>query len=118
MELKVEINQTFVEANTKLNIKGMTAVITPPLDGDYWIMRVPVSDNQAIVTFPKFMLFGIGFQVEDEDWNTNLPSSCDAEEIYEHIKKNKGDDSISREDCIEAIKMIQRQLEIMEGNLN
>ncbi len=37
----------------------------------------------------------------------NLPHTCDTEQIYEHIKANKGSDSISREDCIRAIKMIQ-----------
>ena len=81
--------------------------LTPPIDEDYWSYRVKLSDTQAIVGFPKFFTIGIGFAVEDEDWNTNLPFTCDAEAIYEHIEENKGDDSISREDCLTAIRMIQ-----------
>ncbi|TDB86445.1 hypothetical protein E1264_17760 [Actinomadura sp. KC216] len=82
------------------------AMLTPAIDEDYWLYRVKLSERQAIVGFPKFGLIGIGFAVE-EDWNTNLPSGCDAEQIYEHIAHNKGDDSISREDCLSAIRMIQ-----------
>lgn len=81
-------------------------VMTPPIDEDYWIYRVKVSETQAIVGFPKFFTVGIGF-AQEEDWNTNLPWTCTSEEIYNHIKHNKGDDSITREDCIAAIEMIQ-----------
>lgn len=81
-------------------------LVAPPVDEDYWTYRVRLSEKQAIVGFPKFGLTGIGF-AQEEDWNTNLPSSCDAGEIYDHIRHNKGDDSISREDCIAAIRMIQ-----------
>ncbi len=80
--------------------------ITPPIDEDYWQYRVRLSDAQAIVGFPKFFSIGIGFAVE-EDWNTNLPYTCGTEEIYEHIEHNKGDDAISREDCLAAIRMVQ-----------
>lgn len=82
------------------------AMITPAIDEDYWLYRVRLSERQAVVGFPKFMTIGIGFAVE-EDWNTNLPYTCEAERIYEHIAHNKGDDSISREDCLTAIRMIQ-----------
>lgn len=80
--------------------------LTPMVDEGYWTYRVQLSDKQAIVGFPKFSTIGIGFAVE-EDWNTNFPYTCGTEEIYEHIAENKGDDSISREDCIAAIRMIQ-----------
>lgn len=83
--------------------------ITPSLGENYWSYRVMLSERQAIVGFPKFSTIGIGFAVEDEDWNTNLPYTCDAEQIYDHIEENKGDDSISREDCITAIRMIQER---------
>lgn len=82
-------------------------VMTPKLGEDYWAYRVRLSDEQAIVGFPKFFTIGIGFAVEEEDWNTNLPYTCGAEEIYEHIEENKGDDTISREDCLTAIRMVQ-----------
>lgn len=79
---------------------------TPPINEDYWAYRVRVADGQAVVGFPKFSTIGIGFAVED-DWNTNLPYTSDAEEIYEHIEHNRGDESISREVCVAAIRLIQ-----------
>jgi hypothetical protein len=81
-------------------------MITPALGEDYWSWRVMLSPRQAIVGFPKFMTVGIGFAVET-DWNTNLPYTCDAEEIFEHIRHNKGDESIPDADCREAIRMVQ-----------
>ena len=87
-------------------IGGGAIMITPALDEGYWAYRVKLSDAQAIVGFPKFGTVGIGF-AQEEDWNTNLPFTCGAEEIYDHIEHNKGDDSITREDCLTAIRMIQ-----------
>lgn len=81
-------------------------VMTPPIGREYWTYRVRLTEQQAIVGFPKFSTVGIGFAVE-EDWNTNLPFTCDAEEIYEHIEHNRGDDLITREDCVAAIRMVQ-----------
>lgn len=81
-------------------------MLPPPINEDYWSYRVRVADGQAIVGFPKFLTMGIGFAVE-EDENTNLPYTCDAEEIYEHIKHNRGDASITREVCVAAIRLIQ-----------
>lgn len=85
---------------------GSHVLLTPAIEEDYWQYRVRLSDRQSIVGFPKFFTIGIGFAVE-EDWNTNFPYTCTAEEIYDHIAHNKGDDSISREDCLAAIRMIQ-----------
>jgi hypothetical protein len=89
-----------------LVIAGGAAMFTPPICEEYWAYRVCVADGQAIVAFPKFMTIGVGFAVED-DWNTNLPWTEEAERIFDHISHNKGDDSISNEDCIKAIEMIQ-----------
>lgn len=62
---------------------GGVIMITPALNEDYWAYRVRLSEKQAIVGFPKFGTIGIGFAVEDDDWNTNLPySGCSAEEIF------------------------------------
>lgn len=80
--------------------------ITPPIDEDYWLFRVALTEKQAVVGFPKFGTIGIGF-AQEEDWNTNLPYTCDAGQIFEHIKHNKGDESIPDEDCLTAIRMIQ-----------
>src|SRR5258708_977625 len=74
-------------------------MMTPPIDEDYWAFRVRLSEKQAIVGFPKFFTVGIGF-AREEDWNTNLAYTCTADEIYDHIAHNKGDDSISRDDCL------------------
>ena len=81
-------------------------IMTPPISEDYWEYRVRLTKTQAIVGFPKFFTIGIGFSVE-EDWNTNLPFTCDTEKIFQHIKHNKGDDSIPDDDVRAAIRMVQ-----------
>ena len=82
-----------------------SVLITPSLGGDYWSYRVRLTETQAIVGFPKFNVIGVGFANED-DWNTNLPSTCGTREIFEHIQHNKGDDSISDDDVLLAIAMV------------
>lgn len=100
-ELKLE---TKAQADSG-QIAGNVAM-TPRIEESYWAYRVRVSDTQAVVGFPKFFTVGIGFAVE-EDWNTNLPYTCEAREIFDHISHNKGDDAIADADCIAAIEMIQ-----------
>lgn len=103
----IEINQKRLPTQPILKLSdGAIAMVTPPIDEDYWLFRVKLSDNQAVVAFPKFGTFGIGFQHED-DWNTNLPYSCPAAEIWDHIKHNKGDDSIPDCQVVAAIIMLQ-----------
>jgi hypothetical protein len=87
-----------------VRLPGM--MLTPKIGGDYWMYRVVLSGGQAVVGFPKFDTVGIGFAAET-DWNTNLPHTCDADVIFDHIRHNKGDESIPDEDCIAAIRMIQ-----------
>lgn len=112
MNLQLEINEKTPDIKrlaAECNLvtpSGSPLMVTPPINEDFWIFRVKVSEHQAIVGFPKFMTIGIGFAVEDDDWNTNLPYTSDAEELYEHIKGNKGSEP-TKEDCIAAIKMIQ-----------
>lgn len=105
--LQLEINQTLVHDETKLG--DFLYVMTPGADlGKHnWIARVRLTDTQAIVAFPKFGTVGIGFQVEEADWNTNLPASCEAEEIYDHIKHNAGNKTITKDMCLEAIRLLQ-----------
>lgn len=86
---------------------GMAA-FTPPISESYWAYRVKLSNRQSVIGFPKFGTIGIGFAVEDEDWNTNLPYWCSVEEIFNHISHNKGSDEIPDSDCREAIRMIIR----------
>lgn len=92
--MEVQINPKFTDEQPIFSDGKTTFLLTPPIDGDYWLIRVPLTDTQAIVAFPKFFTIGIGFQRE-EDWNTNLPYTCGAHEIYSHIAHNKGDDTIS-----------------------
>ncbi len=83
-------------------------MMTPALDENYWSYRVVLTAKQAVLGFPKFTTIGIGFAVEEDDWNTNLPYQVDTEKIFRHIARNKGDDTISDDDVREAIRMIQR----------
>lgn len=110
-ELQIEVNEGFVKANDVLRgPNGAVALITPPLTDEYWLLKVRVSENQAVVGFPKFTTIGVGFQFE-EDWNTNLPWSVEAERICDHIFHNAGDPAITRETVIAAIRLIQGHVE-------
>lgn len=102
--MTLEVRQQADESPT-FNIAGSEVVMTPAIGEDYWIFRVQLSKTQAMLGFPKFSTIGIGFAAE-EDWNTNLPYRCPPLDIWDHIKHNKGDESISDEDCIRAIALI------------
>jgi hypothetical protein len=107
--MQLEINPKFTDKQPTIHAEGVTLLLTPPIDEGYWWMRVPLSPSQAIVAFPKFGTVGIGFQQED-DWNTNLPYSCKATEIFNHISHNKGASDISDETCVRAIELIQEAI--------
>lgn len=107
-KLTLEVNTDLKLSNDTINVGGNKVImITPEINEDYWLLRVKLHKNgQSIVGFPKFTVIGIGFS-QESDWNTNLPSSCETEKIYNHIRHNKGSKSIKKADCIAAIKMIQ-----------
>lgn len=114
---RIEVNTTFVKADDATNLNSnQVLMITPPLDERYWAFRVQLKHGQSIVVFPKFGLLGCGFAVE-KDWNTNLPINCEAEEIYAHIKHNKGHKDISRAECLAAIKDLQEFIKDRAANL-
>lgn len=106
----------------EIRTPGGSALLTPPINADYWAYRVTVADGQAIVGFPKFNSIGIGFAVE-EDWNTNLPSHIApgqrktpenrvaAQELLDHIRHNLGEHQVPDEVLIRAIEMIQEAVE-------
>lgn len=115
MQLTLEVNKAFVDKQPVYQgpaEKGKPAppvmLVTPPIGEDYWLFRVKVSDKQAIIGFPKFFTIGIGFAVEDADWNTNLPYTCDAKRILDHIQANKGSASIPDALCLAAIELVQQ----------
>lgn len=87
-------------------LAGGAVMMTPLIEPDYWSYRVRLTEGQAVVGFPKFSTIGIGF-AEEEDWNTNLPYTCDAEEIRRHIWHNRGDDAITPQAVDRAIELIQ-----------
>lgn len=101
---RVLILETKTQQNKTTNVGILS--MAPLVDEDYWLFRVRLSDKQSIVGFPKFSTIGIGFSIED-DWNTNLPYTCPAKQIYHHIKHNKGDAAITWRDCMKAIIMVQ-----------
>ena len=111
MELKLESKDC--EDRT---VRIANIMATPPIGGDYWLFRVKVSDKQAVVAFPKFTTIGIGFAVEHDDWNCNLPWTCAPEKIMQHIECNKED--ADHADCLHAIEMLQAACrEYIERNI-
>jgi len=88
----------------------VTVLFTPPINSDYWAYRVRVADGQAVVGFGKFGTIGVGF-AEEEDWNTNLPYTTDAESIRRHIWHNRGDDI---EDTPEGAALVVRAIELIQ----
>lgn len=102
--LELQINKSHRDKSPSFGGSHSIVLLTPPISEDYWLYRVSVSDKQAILGFRKFGIIGIGFQHED-DWNTNLPSSSSAEDIYDHIKHNRL--GAKKETCIAAIRLIQ-----------
>jgi len=103
----IEVNQEFVAADTDLKTPaGGVVSITPPVGESYYVARVPLARDQAIQIFPKFFTVGCGF-AQEEDWNTNLPLRCPAEQIYAHIKSNKKYEEITDAQCLAAIRELQ-----------
>jgi len=113
-KLQLEFNSEFHKAKTDFNVANVTVIVTPPVGEDYWMFRVKLSKTQSIIGFPKFGTIGIGF-AKETDWNTNLPYSCETNEIFEHIKHNKGSKTITDSDCIEAIKLVQKAAVAFKG---
>jgi len=108
-KLEVEINEKFksiIEEKWAKSI-GIGIMITPAIDKDYWMARVHLYKDQYVQVFPKFSTYGIGFAIEDDDWNTNFPYTISAEKTCEHIWRNHKYKAITKEQTIEAIKLLQ-----------
>lgn len=113
-DLKVERRQQH-DATVRLETEhGASVMLTPPVEESYWSYRVRLTERQSVLAFPKFGMFAIGFAVE-QDWNTNLPASMSAEEIAAHIMHNKGDEAISDESVVAAVRAIQQAIATDEG---
>ena len=109
--LVLEINSNFVKDSDTESLAKKGVLITPPLNKDYWLFRVKLDNDQAVLGFPKFTTIGIGF-AKEEDWNTNLPFSVETDTIYNHIKHNKKPSKASKKEVMTAIEMIQEQAKI------
>lgn len=111
--LEIQLNPALKPANDTI-VDPVThapvAMVTPPINEDYWLLRVPLTVKQAIVGFPKFGTIGIGYQVEAKDWNTNLPWSSNSGDIAHHIRRNKGSRAIANATVVEAICLIQETI--------
>lgn len=90
-----------------LEVGESLVLLSPTVNEDYWEYRVGLSEGQAVVGFPKFGTIGIGFAVEETDWNTNLPFMLRTDEIVEHIWRNRGSSVRSRATVTEAVRLIQ-----------
>ncbi len=105
--LVLEVNEKFKQDNCDfVTPNGGIISVTTNISEDYWVFRVKLYKDQAILTFPKFFQMGVGF-AQEKKWNKNSPSSFTAERIYKHIKANKKYRAITEAQCIEAINLIK-----------
>jgi len=112
--LTLEFNPNNVDKEKVIQLGKGAIVMCSPGDQENYVFKVHVSEKQAIVAFSKFGSLGVAFLVEDEDGNRNLPSSSTPEKIYDWIYCNKGDDSITDETCLKAIKKIVKACRELE----
>lgn len=106
-KLKLEVNLNNIPNDAAAErLKSQGILITPPIDKDYWIVRINLFDDQYVQAFPKFGTIGIGFAIED-DWNTNLPYTSEADHIRKHIWHNRRYIAIKKKRTNRAISMIQ-----------
>ena len=109
-KLELEFRNEFKKKQDSFKTGNLTIMMTPSLDDDYWVFRIVLHKEQALVAFPKFGTMGIGF-TEEIDWNTNLPYFCEADYIAKHIWKNRKYKEITKKILIEAIEVLQKASE-------
>jgi hypothetical protein len=68
-----------------------------------WLYRVKLTAEQSIIGTPRNEMIMVSFVQARE----SLAVSATPWEIYDQIAHDKADDSITAEDCITAIQMIQ-----------
>ena len=104
--LTVEYKKGFEPSKDAINTGKVLIMFTPDISEDYWLMRVVLYKDQSIVAFPKFGLIGVGF-AQESSWNTNLPYQVEAERLYKHIRRNKKYRAITKQTCLEGLKLLQ-----------
>lgn len=115
--LKLEYNDGCEDKTTVVNVQmgpndGGLMIGSPIVTEDYWLFRVRLVKDQALLAFPKIGLLGVGFAIEEAEWNRNLPLVVDADEdrfevIWDHIKINKKYPSITKAMVFEALGLIE-----------
>ena len=105
-KLVVEYKKGFEPSKDCIRLSGGIIMFTPAINEDYYIMKVNLYKDQALVAFPKFGLIGIGF-AQESDWNSNLPYQVPAERLYKHIRSNKKYRAITKQMCLEGLKLLQ-----------
>ena len=106
-KLTVEYKKGFEPDKDTIYTGRGVIMFTPAINKEYYIMRVVLYKDQALVAFPKFGLIGVGFAIEEGSWNTNLPYQVEAERLYRHIRINKKYRAITKQTCLEGLKMLQ-----------
>lgn len=102
----VEVRRDVLLKDNQFNVGNIQIITTPDINEDYWLFRISMHKDQYLNAFPKFGTIGIGFAVE-EDWNTNLPYTCDTVQIADHIWDNRKYDEISKDALIANIAKLQ-----------
>ena len=113
----LEVNENCVDKTNRfitINSQGEKCgiMVNPLTSENYWIFRVKLCKDQAVLGFPKFGMVGVGMAIE-EDGNTNLPLCPlytpfkNATRIAEHIKCNKKYKSITFKMIVDAILLIE-----------
>lgn len=116
MKLVLEINENCVDKTTHYVAGNNQIMVCPPTGEDYWVFRVKLCKDQAVLGFPKFGMVGVGMALE-ENGNTNLPLNsnytplANANRIYSHIKCNKRYKSITHQMIVDAIILIVKGAE-------
>lgn len=111
MKPVLEVNPDCVDKTTHMFAGNNHIMISPSVDEEYWIFRVKLCKDQAVLGFPKMGMVGVGMALE-ENWNTNLPLNSEdtplanTNRIYSHIKCNKKYESITRQMIVDAIMLI------------
>ena len=114
-KLELEFRNEFKKTTTSFQAGKIQIMVTPPIDEDYWVFRVKLHKDQAVVAFPKFGTLGIGF-AKEENWNTNLPYQCTTKEIADWIWKNRKYSQVTYKLMSEAIEILRKAAKYYKEN--
>ena len=109
-KLELEFRNEFKKKADSFKAGKIVIMMTPPIDEDYWIFRIKLHKDQALVGFPKFGTIGIGF-AQEEDWNTNLPYQATTKEIADHIWINRKYPQVSYKILTKAVDIMRKASE-------